>query len=183
MVSGVEASRCHRHVRDVDDQLSGFSVIDLPPSASKVRDAALQAGLAIDIKVHEQSTRTAEEAAAACGCSVGQIVKSLIFRGARSQHPVLLLVSGVNRVDEKAVARYIGEKLDRPDAGYVREVTGFAIGGIPPLGHATALTTYMDEDLLHYAEVWAAAGTPTAVFRVDPAKLREATEATVIAVR
>ena len=158
-------------------------MIDLPPSAAKVRNAALHAGLSIDIEVHAQSTRTAEEAAAACGCAVGQIVKSLIFRGALSQHPLLLLVSGANRVDEKAVARYMGEKLERPDADYVREVTGFAIGGIPPLGHATALTTYMDEDLLDFAEVWAAAGTPTAVFRVDPAKLREATEATIIAVR
>jgi prolyl-tRNA editing enzyme YbaK/EbsC (Cys-tRNA(Pro) deacylase) len=158
-------------------------VIDLPPSAAKVRAAALHAGLAIDITVHAQSTRTAEEAAAACGCAVGQIVKSLIFRGIRSRHPLLMLVSGANRVDEKAVARYLGEKLERPDADYVREVTGFAIGGIPPLGHATALATYMDEDLLDFAEVWAAAGTPTAVFRVDPAKLRQATEATIIAVR
>lgn len=158
-------------------------MIDIPPSVLKVQNAALHAGLAIEVTMHTQSTRTAEEAAAACGCAVGQIVKSLIFRGAASGQPLLLLVSGANRVDEKAVGRYMGERLERPDADYVRDVTGFAIGGIPPFGHANALTTYMDEDLLHYPDVWAAAGTPTAVFRIDPAKLREATAAIVIAVR
>jgi prolyl-tRNA editing enzyme YbaK/EbsC (Cys-tRNA(Pro) deacylase) len=158
-------------------------VSDIPPSALKVQNAALHAGLVVEVTVRPQSTRTAEEAAAACGCAVGQIVKSLVFRGAASGNPLLLLVSGANRVDEKAVARYIGEKLERPDADYVREVTGFAIGGIPPLGHATPLMTYMDEDLLSYADIWAAAGTPTAIFQVSPAKLRDATRAVVIAVR
>ena len=113
-----------------------------------------------------QSTRTAEEAAAACGCSVGQIVKSLVFRGAQSGKPYLLLVSGANRVDEKAVAAHLGEALKRPDADYVRGVTGFAIGGIPPLGHDTPLATFMDETLLTYDTVWAAAGTADAVFPV-----------------
>ena len=155
---------------------------DLPPSAARVEEAARQAGLAIEVTVMAQSTRTAEEAAAACACAVGQIVKSLVFRGAATKKPILLLVSGANRVDERAVARYVGEKLERPDADYVREVTGFAIGGIPPLGHAAPLTTYMDADLLNYDVVWAAAGTPAAVFKVEPEKLREATAATVIAV-
>jgi prolyl-tRNA editing enzyme YbaK/EbsC (Cys-tRNA(Pro) deacylase) len=147
---------------------------DLPPSAAKVAAAAERLGLAIAIRVMPGTTRTAEEAAAACGTSVGQIVKSLIFEGKESRTPLLFLVSGKNRVDEKAVAARIGEKLMRPDAQRVREITGFAIGGIPPLGHAMDLTAYIDPDLLDYAEVWAAAGTPHAVFPVDPVKLQAA---------
>jgi prolyl-tRNA editing enzyme YbaK/EbsC (Cys-tRNA(Pro) deacylase) len=151
-------------------------------STDRVRAAAEAAGLTLSIHQMPQSTRTAEEAAAACGCSVGQIVKSLVFRGAASGKPYLLLVSGANRVDEKAVAGRIGEALKRPDADYVRGVTGFAIGGIPPLGHDTTLDTYMDEALLAFEEVWAAAGTADAVFPAAPARLAEATGARIIAV-
>src|SRR5689334_12146203 len=127
-------------------------------------------------------TRTAEEAAAACGVTVGQIVKSLVFSGATSGKPYLLLVSGTNRVNEKGVAAHLGEKLKRADVDYVRELTGYAIGGIPPFGHATPLATYMDRDLLQYDVVWAAAGTPKAVFRVEPKALCEAVRAVVIEV-
>jgi prolyl-tRNA editing enzyme YbaK/EbsC (Cys-tRNA(Pro) deacylase) len=154
----------------------------LPDSAQRVQDAA--AALALDIEVREmtQPTRTAEEAAAACGVTVGQIVKSLVFLGAQSGKPYLLLVSGTNRVNEKGVATHLGEALTRPDAAKVRELTGYAIGGIPPFGHATPLATSIDRDLLQYDAVWAAAGTPYAVFRADPKKLQQATGATVIAV-
>lgn len=126
------------------------------------------------------STRTATDAAAACGCAVGQIVKSLVFRGRSSGKPYLLLVSGANRVDEKSVGAVLGEPLTRPDAQFVRDVTGFAIGGIPPLGHETALATYFDRDLMQYDVVWAAAGTPQAVFAVAPALLADKTGATII---
>jgi prolyl-tRNA editing enzyme YbaK/EbsC (Cys-tRNA(Pro) deacylase) len=156
---------------------------DLPPSSQKIAEAARRLDLPIEIVVMPSSTRTAEEAAAACGCAVGQIVKSLVFRGAASGRPLLLLVSGANRVDEKTAAAAIGEDLSRPDAAFVRETTGFAIGGIPPFGHATPLATFMDRDLLGYPVVWAAAGTPAAVFSSDPARLRDATGATVIGVR
>jgi prolyl-tRNA editing enzyme YbaK/EbsC (Cys-tRNA(Pro) deacylase) len=156
---------------------------DLPPSSQKIAEAARRLALPIEIVVMPSSTRTAEEAAAACGCAVGQIVKSLVFRGAASGRPLLLLVSGGNRVDEKTAAAAIGEDLSRPDAAFVRETTGFAIGGIPPFGHATPLATFMDRDLLGYPVVWAAAGTPAAVFSSDPARLRDATGATVIGVR
>jgi prolyl-tRNA editing enzyme YbaK/EbsC (Cys-tRNA(Pro) deacylase) len=156
---------------------------ELPPSAQKVADAARALGLAISIREMAESTRTAEEAAAACGVTVGQIVKSLVFSGADSGKPYLLLVSGSNRVNEKGVARHLGEKLKRPDAHAVRDLTGYAIGGIPPFGHAAPLVTYVDEDLLKYDVVWAAAGTPKAVFSVAPAKLRDATGATVIDVK
>ena len=156
---------------------------ELPPSAQKVQDAALALGLAIAVRKMAMPTRTAEDAAAACGVTVGQIVKSLVFMGATSGKPYLLLVSGTNRVNEKGVARHLGEKLKRPNADAVRALTGFAIGGIPPFGHASALATYMDRDLLAYDVIWAAAGTPNAVFRTEPAKLRDATGAVVIDVK
>lgn len=152
------------------------------PQNQRVVDAAAANGLAITISQMGQSTRTAEDAAAACSCAVGQIVKSLVFRGRETGTPFLLLVSGSNRVNERAVARDLGEKLRRPDADDVRELTGFAIGGIPPLGHKAALKTYIDQDLLAFDVVWAAAGTPTSVFDVAPSELARATGATVISV-
>jgi len=156
---------------------------ELPASARKVQDAAAALGLAVEVREMAESTRTAEEAAAACGVTVGQIVKSLIFLGATSRKPYLLLVSGSNRVSEKGVAQHLGEKLKRPDADAVRALTGYAIGGIPPFGHASALATYIDRDLMQYDVIWAAAGTPKAVFRTEPAKLQAATGAVVIEVK
>ena len=152
----------------------------LKEAAQRVADGATALGLDITIAQMSESTRTAEEAAAACGCTVGQIVKSLVFRGADSGRPILLLVSGSNRVDEKRAAGYVGEKLKRPDAAYVRDVTGYAIGGIPPFAHASRLATYIDRDLLQYDTVWAAAGTPNAVFSVCPNALAAAVEASTV---
>lgn len=156
---------------------------ELKPAPRRVQQAADSLGLPVRVVEMAQSTRTAEEAATACGCGVGQIIKSLVFRGKQSGRPVLLLVSGSNRVDQKGVAASIGEALDRPDAAYVREVTGFAIGGIPPFGHAEPLPTWIDKDLLQYATVWAAAGSPETVFEVDPRKLAETIGAKVIGVK
>ena len=156
---------------------------ELPASARKVQEAATALGLPIEVRQMAESTRTAQEAAAACGVTVGQIVKSLVFLGATSGRPYLLLVSGSNRVNEKGVAQHLGEKLQRPDADAVRALTGYVIGGIPPFGHASALATYLDRDLLQYDVVWAAAGTPKAVFRTEPVKLQAATGATVIDVK
>ena len=156
---------------------------ELPTSAQKVQDAAAELGLEIAVREMTAPTRTAEEAAAACGVTVGQIVKSLVFSGADSGKPYLLLVSGANRVNEKGVAAHLGERLKRPDADAVRALTGYAIGGIPPFGHATPLATYMDCDLLQYDVIWAAAGTPKAVFCTEPGKLREATQAIAIDVK
>lgn len=152
----------------------------LPAAAARVSAAAEALGLAVTVRLMPDSTRTAAEAAAACGCDVGQIVKSLVFRGKDTGRPLLLLVSGANRVNEKGVAVSLGEQLIRPDADFVRSATGYAIGGIPPLGHATPLATWLDRDLLQYPVVWAAAGTPNAVFSVDPDRLRAAVEATVL---
>lgn len=155
----------------------------LPESARRVLKAAEALGLSVDIRMMAESTRTAEEAARACGTTVDRIVKSLVFRGSESRRPWLLLVSGRNRVDEASLSTRIGETLIRPDAGEVRSITGFAIGGIPPFGHASPVRVYMDEDLLAHDEVWAAAGTPTAVFSVSPQHLKQALDPLVGPVR
>lgn len=155
---------------------------DLPPSAATVQRAAEAIGLNVEVRIMPDSTRTVADAAAACGCAEGAIVKSLIFMGKSTGRPYLLLVSGANRVDETKAARTLGEPLMRADARFVRTVTGFAIGGIPPIGHIRPLVPHMDRDLLQYGTVWAAAGTPNAVFAVDPKALRDATGATVIRV-
>jgi prolyl-tRNA editing enzyme YbaK/EbsC (Cys-tRNA(Pro) deacylase) len=152
---------------------------NLPPSPRRVYDAARALGLDIAVHLMDQSTRTAEEAAAACGCKVAQIVKSLVFRGQRSGKSFLFLVAGDNRLDDTLAAALIGETLERPDGRFVRETTGFAIGGIPPFGHASPLQTIMDEDLLAHDLVWAAAGAPNAVFPIAPDELRAATNARV----
>jgi len=153
----------------------------LPRSAARFQEAATSSGLTIEVREMPDSTRTAEEAAAACGCTPAQIVKSLIFRGVDSGNPYLLLVSGQNRVDQKLARKLIGEKLDRPSADYVREATGYAIGGIPPLGHTQKLRTYMDQDLFAFDTVFAAAGTPRCIFAVAPDSLKSASGATVAA--
>jgi len=145
-------------------------------SAQKVQDALDQRGFA-HLRVQEltASTRTAQEAADTVGCMVGQIVKSLIFRGAKSKLPYLLLVSGSNRVDVRKVEESLGEHLEKPDAEYVRQVTGFAIGGVPPLGHAEHLEALIDPDLLQYQRIFAAAGTPNAIFGLTPDELLKLT--------
>lgn len=155
----------------------------LKEAAQRVQDAAGRLGLAVEVVEMTQSTRTAEEAAAAAGCVVGQIVKSLVFRGKQTGKPFLLLVSGANRVNEKAVAKVLGETLTRPDAQYVRDLTGYAIGGIPPLGHREPIDTWIDEDLLQYASVWAAAGTPESIFKVAPTDLQAKTGAKILVVK
>jgi prolyl-tRNA editing enzyme YbaK/EbsC (Cys-tRNA(Pro) deacylase) len=155
----------------------------LSASARKVQ-AALQA-LGMDLQVVELpgSTRTALEAAQAVGCEVGQIVKSLIFKGKHSGRPLLVVASGANRVDERRVETLIGEPLGKADADFVREHTGFVIGGVPPVGHSQPLDTWIDEDLLGYDQIWAAAGTPHAVFRLTPAELVRMTGGTVTALK
>lgn len=151
-------------------------------STERVRRAAAAAGLAVEIRRMPESTRTAEDAASACSVEVGQIVKSLVFRKAESGEPVLLLVSGKNRVDPEAAVASIGEALDRMNARAVGRVTGFAIGGVAPLGSQTPLATFMDADLQHYGTVWVAAGAPDAVFETTPAELARATGARIIRV-
>jgi prolyl-tRNA editing enzyme YbaK/EbsC (Cys-tRNA(Pro) deacylase) len=155
----------------------------LSPSAQKVQDSLRSQGFDLTVIEFAESTRTAQEAAERVGCTLGQIVKSLIFRGQETGKPILVLTSGSNRVDEKRLAEYTGEPVGRADADFVREVTGYAIGGVPPLGHARPMETYLDEDLLQYQVVWAAAGTPRAVFQLTPAQLQSMTGGKTVPVK
>ncbi len=155
----------------------------LKPSAQKVQ-AALQArGLTCEVVQMDETTRSAEDAARAVGCEIGQIVKSLIFEGRQSHQPILVMTSGVNRVNENTLGRHVSEPVKMAGADYVRETTGFAIGGIPPVGHHNRLNTFIDEDLLQYEEIWAAAGTPHAVFKLTPDQLKMITNGKVISVK
>ena len=142
----------------------------LSPSAQRVQSALEAAGVATTIIEYDVPARTSADAARVLGCSVAQIAKSLVFRAA-SGKPVLVIASGANRVDETKVSAQIGEPIGKADAAYVRECTGYAIGGIPPLGHARSLTTLIDRDLLRYEVVYAAGGTPHAMFPIAPADL------------
>src|SRR5258708_14948059 len=142
-----------------------MTMSELPPSAQKVHNAAAALGWDIALREMPDSTRPAEKAAAAVGATVGQIFKSLVFMGAASGKPYLLLVSGTNRVNEAGVAAHLGEALKRPDADAVRALTGYAIGGIPPFGHDTPIATYIDGGLLQYDFLCPAAVKPQPVFR------------------
>ncbi len=149
-------------------------------SVKKVQQALKSLGFSDEIVVFPDSTRTALEAAQAVGCSVGQIVKSLVFRGAQSHKPALALVSGANRVNETRLGLLLGEEIEKADADFVRQHTGFAVGGVPPVGHAERLATFIDRDLLRYDEIWAAAGSPHTVFRLTPGDLQSMTGGEVV---
>lgn len=146
----------------------------LSASARRVQDALAALGLDCAITEHAASARTSQEAADLLGCTVGQIAKSLVFRAKDSGAAVLVVASGANRVDEAKVGVLLGEAIGRAKPEFVREVTGYAIGGIPPVGHAHALTTLVDEDLLTFDVVYAAGGTPNALFPIRPADLLRA---------
>jgi prolyl-tRNA editing enzyme YbaK/EbsC (Cys-tRNA(Pro) deacylase) len=152
-------------------------------SAERVRQALAALGHAIEVREFDAATRTAADAAAAIGCTVAQIAKSLVFRAGSSGRPVLVIASGTHRVDEARVAAALGERIAKADAGFVRDKTGFAIGGVAPVGHTEKPITFIDQDLLQYGEIWAAAGTPNSVFPLSPAALVSLTGGRVIAVR
>jgi Cys-tRNA(Pro) deacylase len=155
----------------------------LKSSAQKVQEALREHGLACEVVQMQDTTRSAQDAARAVGCEVGQIVKSLVFKGKQSQQAVLVVTSGANRVNEKAIGKELAEPIKMADPEFVRQVTGFAIGGVPPVGHRHALKIFIDEDLLQYEEIWAAAGTPHAVFRLTPGDLKTITNGKVISVK
>jgi len=152
-------------------------------SARKVQEALIEYGITSQVVEMPQSTRTADDAARTAGCQVGQIVKSLIFKGKNTQQPILVATSGANRVNEKKIANIISEPLAKADAEFVREITGFAIGGVPPVAHTQQIQVFIDEDLLQYDEIWAAAGTPKAIFKLTPAELQKITSGRVISVK
>lgn len=151
-------------------------------SSERFRRTLIARGFGCELVELPQSARTAPQAAAAVGCNVAQIAKSLVFRGKVTGRPVLVIASGANRVDEAVLAELIAEPVDKADAEFTRRHTGFAIGGIPPTCHVERLRTFIDADLLQYPEIWAAAGTPHAVFRLSPDDLRKMTDGTVAAI-
>ena len=155
----------------------------LSPSAQKVQDALRNLGFNLTVIENTESARTAQEAADRVGVTLGQIVKSLIFKGKISGKPILVLTSGSNRVDEKRIKAYAGEKIGRAEPDFVRVVTGYAIGGVPPIAHVQQMETYLDEDLMQYDVIWAAAGTPNAVFELTPDDLQKMTGGKVIQVK
>lgn len=143
----------------------------LPASAQRVQDHLHRHGFACTVLLLPHSTRTAAEAAAAMACQVAQIAKSLVFRNLDTDQPVLIIASGAHRVDVTNIERQTGLHLGKAEGAYVKERVGFAIGGIPPVAHATPLQTILDTTLQNYDQLWAAAGTPHALFRLTPDQL------------
>ena len=154
----------------------------LSPAAQRVQELLRSAGSEAQVKQLPVTARTAVDAAAAIGCTVAQIAKSLVFKS-RSGRPVLVIASGVNRVDEQKIAAALGEPIGKADATFVRDATGYAIGGVAPIGHATPPRIFIDRDLRQHAILWAAAGHPHAVFPSTPAELERLTRGAVIEVK
>ncbi|MEW6212623.1 MAG: YbaK/EbsC family protein [Acidobacteriota bacterium] len=144
-------------------------------SARRIQDLLSEFGAEFEIVEFPSTTKTAIEAANAIGCSVAQIAKSILFRTVKDKKPVMVIASGANRVNEAHIADFVGEPIEKADAAYVREKTGFVIGGVPPIGHTEPIYTIIDEDLLKLDELWAAAGTPNSVFRLSAASLLDMT--------
>ncbi len=152
-------------------------------SSQRIQDILNQQGLDLKVIEFKELTRTSQEAATAIGCEVGQIAKTLIFKTKITERPICIIVSGKNRVDEKKIVYYIGEEIEKPDAEFVLQHTGFAIGGVPPIGYQFDLKPLIDEDLMAYPEIWAAAGTPHSVFRLTPEDLLKMTEGQIVNIR
>jgi prolyl-tRNA editing enzyme YbaK/EbsC (Cys-tRNA(Pro) deacylase) len=138
-----------------------------PESLKKVKDAMLDKGLTCNITQFSETTKTAKDAASAIGCSIEQIGKSIVFRTCVTNKPILVLASGSNRVNEKTLEGYVGEQVIKADAEFVKENTGFVIGGVPPLGHSKKIDIFIDKDLLIYNEIWVAAGSSNTVFKMN----------------
>jgi prolyl-tRNA editing enzyme YbaK/EbsC (Cys-tRNA(Pro) deacylase) len=157
--------------------------VEMNPSVRRVQ--AVLEGLGLEHRVREmgQTTRSAQDAARAVGCEVGQIAKSLVFKGGANGQALLVITSGANRVNEAALAGILGEPVLKADADFVRAQAGYAIGGVPPVGHARPLAVFIDEDLLQYPRIWAAAGSPQAVFHLTPEELQRITGGRVICVK
>jgi len=154
----------------------------LSPAAERVQELLRAEASEARVRQLPLTARTAADAAAAIGCTVAQIAKSLVFK-TRTGRPVLVIASGINRVDEAKIATALGEPIGKADAGFVRETTGYAIGGVAPIGHATQPRIFIDQDLRRHATLWASAGHPHAVFPLSPAELERLTQGTVIEVK
>ena len=156
----------------------------LAKSATSVQEALNKLQLECEVLELPSSTRTASDASSSIGCNIAQIVKSLIFKTKKTEKPILILVSGPNQVDVKHIENYMGEKITKADADFVRKETGFAIGGVPPVGHKNMIEfIYVDQDLLAFDKVWAAAGTPNAVFSIKSQDLLKVTSGKLMNVK
>lgn len=155
----------------------------LSPNAQKVQDALSALGFSYRVIELAKPTRSAADAARAVGCDIGQIAKSLVFNGVQSGKPILVIASGANQVNEWRVGVLIKEPLEKATAAFVREHTGFSVGGVPPIGHVKPVETFIDEDLLKHQTIWAAAGTPNAVVSLVPADLVTMTGGRVIKIK
>lgn len=165
-----------------ENHLTGKTMYTLSPSAQKVQNALNELGYSYQVQELQQQTRSAAEAATAIGCTIEQIAKSIVFR-TLTQKPILVIASGVNRVDESKLSALVSESVKKADPEFVREQTGFVIGGVPPVGHVKKLDILIDEDLLKYENIWAAAGTPYAVFKLAPYDLPKMTGGRVVTIK
>lgn len=156
---------------------------DLKHSSHRIHTLLQDYHFEIKVIEFKQLTRTSQETAELIGCEVGQIAKTLIFKSKKTHQPICVILSGKNRLDEMKIVEHLGEEIEKPDADFIIEHTKFAIGGIPPLGYPLKNKPLIDEDLMTYEEIWAAAGTPYAVFRIAPHDLLKITEARVVPVR
>jgi prolyl-tRNA editing enzyme YbaK/EbsC (Cys-tRNA(Pro) deacylase) len=154
----------------------------LPPAAQRIAELLAAHGLVDRVVEMPDSTRSAADAARACGCAVAQIAKSIVLRAQRSGRPVVVVASGVNRVNEARIAELLDEPIGKADADFVRARTGFALGGVAPLGFSETPALFVDRDLLQFPEIWAAAGTPRCVFKLTPDELVRLTGGTVTSV-
>jgi prolyl-tRNA editing enzyme YbaK/EbsC (Cys-tRNA(Pro) deacylase) len=154
----------------------------LSRNAKSIQDFLTAAGVEARVMELPSSTHTAAQAAAAIGCSIGQIAKSLVFRTAPGMEPVLVVASGANRVNEKKIRTILGQAVEMADAAFVLQATGFAVGGVPPFGHPASITTILDRDLMEWDFLWASAGTPHAMVRLRPDELKRLTGGGVHAV-
>ncbi len=155
----------------------------LSASAKKVQKTLKTLGFPHQVVELPSTTRSSKDAAKAIGCQVDQIAKSLIFKGKHTKRPILVIASGPNRVNEKRIAEYLSEPVEKADADFVRQQTGFSIGGVPPVGHLIKPVSFIDEDLLKHEEIWAAAGNPNAVFMLNPDDLLKMTGGSVVSVK
>jgi Cys-tRNA(Pro) deacylase len=154
----------------------------LNTSVRKVEKALEGYGLECPVLTMKETTRSAQDAANSLGCGVEQIVKSLVFMTKKTKKPILVLASGANRVNTKKIRNFLSEPIKMADPDFVRAKTGFVVGGVPPLGHTSSLETFIDEDLLKYPEIWAAAGTSNTMFKFSPDDLQKITHGKVISV-
>jgi len=155
----------------------------LSPNAQKVQVVLRTLGFPHEVIELPHTTRSAAEAARAVGCKIEEIAKSLVLKGKRTNRPILVIASGPNRVNEKKIGEFLSEPVEMADADFVRQKAGFTIGGVPPIAHRERLETIIDEDLLQFEDIWAAAGTPNAVFRLSPADLTKMTGGRITAVK